>query len=301
MTVNRPLLTILTAAAAASVAAGCSTLDTDEIASVDDATLTEAQLDEFIPLVGGGDDTLPAAEQAAAARAAISVWMEAQVFTQAFEESGTELDPAAIDRSVEDLTAQLGERFTELSDDTRALIGEYVTAIDQLPTLPRPDEDEVRPWFDAGPQRSQLACPTHILVESEDEAQEIVDELAEADSEADEGALFASIAMERSIDTGSGAAGGSLGCDVAENIEQQYVPPFAEAALAARPGEPTEPVESDFGFHVIRLLPYDEAAEQLDPFYEQGFIQARLAIDDAEISVDSRYGVTDGLNVVAPV
>lgn len=301
MPVNRRLLTILTAAATVSLTAGCSTFDTDAVASVDDATLSETELDEFIPLVGGGDDTLPAADQAEAARAAISVWIEAQVFTQAFEKSGAELDPAAIDQSVEGLTAQLGERFTTLSDDTQALLGEYVTAIDQLPTLPRPDEDEVRNWFDAGPQRSQLACPTHILVDVEAEAQEIVDELAAADSEADEAELFASIAAERSTDTGSGAAGGALGCDVAENISQQFVPPFAAATLAARPGEPTEPVESEFGFHVIRLLPFDEAAEQLEPFYEQGFIQARIAIDDAEVSVDSRYGVTDGLTVVAPV
>lgn len=298
---NRRLLTILTAAATVSLTAGCSTLDTDAVASVDGATLSEAGLEEFIPLVGGDDETLPAAEQAAAARAAISVWIEAQVFTQAFEESDTELDPAAIDQSVEGLTAQLGDRFTTLSDDTRTLLGDYVTAIDQLPTLPRPDEDEVRSWFDAGPQRSQLACPTHILVETEAAAREIVDELAAADSEADEAALFASIAIERSIDTGSGAAGGALGCDLAENIDQQFVPPFAEATLAAVPGEPTEPVESEFGFHVIRLLPYDEAAEQLEPFYEQGFIQARIAIDDAEVSVDSRYGVADGLTVVAPL
>ena len=46
--VNRRLLTILTATAAASLVAGCSTLDTDEVARVGDATLSEDELDEIL-------------------------------------------------------------------------------------------------------------------------------------------------------------------------------------------------------------------------------------------------------------
>jgi len=46
--VNRRLLTILTATVVASVAAGCSTLDTDEVARVGDATLSEDELDELL-------------------------------------------------------------------------------------------------------------------------------------------------------------------------------------------------------------------------------------------------------------
>ncbi|MGB3734282.1 MAG: peptidylprolyl isomerase [Ilumatobacter sp.] len=296
---NRRLLTILTAGAAASLAAGCSTLDTDAIASVGDTTLSDAQLSELVPLVGGGDEALPAADRANVNRTAISVWLEAQVFTQAFADSGVELDPAAIDQSTQGLNAQFAEQFTELSPETRDLLVEYVTVIEQLPALPRPDDADVRSWFNAGPERSGLACVTHILVETEDEAQDIVDELAATDSEAAEAELFASIAMERSIDPGSGAAGGFLSCDVAANIGEQYVPPFAAAALAAEPGVPTEPVESEFGFHVLRLLPFDEAGAQIEQFYAQGYVQARLTIEDADVTVDSRYGVADGVNVVA--
>ncbi len=298
---NRRLLTILTATAAAALIAGCSTLDTGAVATVGDATLSEAQLAEIVPLVGGGDDTLPAADQATLDRTAISVWLEAQVFTQAFADGGVELDPTAIDQSTQGLDTQFGEQFTALSADTRELLVDYVTVIEQLPALPRPDDAEVRSWFDGGIERSGLACVSHILVETEDEAQEIVDELSAAGSQAEEAEMFASIAMERSIDAGSGAVGGFLSCEVAESISQQFVPPFAAAALAAKPGVPTEPVESDFGFHVLRLLPYDESGDQLEQFYAQGYVQARIAIDDADVSVDSRYGVADGVNVVAAV
>jgi hypothetical protein len=295
------LLTILTAAAAASLAAGCSTLDTDEVASVGSATLSEEQLAEIVPLVGGGDDTLPAADRANVDRTAISVWLEAQVFTQAFADGGGELDPAAIDRSTQGLDAQFPEQFPELTDETRDLLVEYVTVIELLPTLPRPDDDAVRAWFNGGTETSGLACVTHILVETEDEAQAIVDELAEADSEDEEAERFAAIAAERSTDVGSGAVGGFLVCDVSATIGEQFVPPFAAAALAAQPGVPTAPVESDFGFHVLRLLPYDEAVDQLETFYAQGYVQARITIEDADVSVDSRYGVADGVDVVAPV
>ena len=298
---NRRLLTILSATAAAALIAGCSTLDTDAVASVGDATLSEAQLAEILPLVGGGDDTLPAADQANVDRTAISVWLEAQVFTQAFREGGADLDPAAIDQSTQGLNAQFGDQFTSLSTETRDLLVAYVTVIEQLPAMPRPDEGKVRTWFDGGAERSGLACVSHILVDTEDEAQAIVDELSETESEADEAALFASIAMEQSIDPGSGAVGGFLSCEVSATIGEQFVPTFAAAALAAKPGVPTEPVESDFGFHVLRLLPYDEAVAELEPFYAQGYVQARLSIDDAEVSVDSRYGVADGVNVVAAV
>ncbi len=292
-------MTILTAAAVASLAAGCSTLDADEVASVGDATLSEAQLAELGPLVGG-NDALPAADQANVDRTAISVWLEAQVFVQAFAAGGLELDPAAIDQSTQGLNGQFPDDFPALGDETRDLLVEYVTVIDQLPSLPRPDESTVRAWFDGGAERTGMACISHILVDTEAEAEEIVDELASADSEEDEAALFTSIAMERSTDEGSGAVGGFLSCDVSDNISSQFVPPFASAALVAEPGVPTEPVESDFGFHVLRLLPFDEAGELLEPFYAQGYVQARIAIEQADVTVSSRYGVADGVSVVAP-
>lgn len=281
--------------------AGCSTLDADAVASVGDATLSEAQLAELVPLVGGGDDLLPAADQVNVDRTAISVWLEAQVFTQAFAAGGVEADPTAIDQSTQGLNAQFPEIFPALTPETRDLLVEYVTVIEQIPTLPRPDEADVRSWFDAGPESAGLACVSHILLETEDAASEIVDELGDTGSETEEAELFGAIAMDRSIDPGSGAVGGFLGCDLAETISQQYVPPFAAAALAAEPGVPTEPVESDFGFHVLRLLPYDESVDQLEEFYAQGYIQGRLAIEGADVSVSSRYGVADGINVVSAV
>lgn len=286
---------------AALLAGGCSTFsDQDSIARVNEIELKQGQLDEILPLVTSGAD-LPPEAVAGATRTAISVWLEAQVFSQAIEGSGVELDPAALDESTARLTTQFPDSFTSLSDGTRDLLVTYVTGLEQLPSLPRPDEAEVAAWFDGGTDSSGIACVSHILVATEDEADEIVAELAAAESDGGNVAefdLFTSLAIERSTDLGSGENGGLLSCDVAETIAQQYVPPFAEASLNARPGVPTDPVESDFGFHIVRLQTYEESQDDVEQFYGTGYIQAQFAIDAADVRIDSRYGTAEGVNVV---
>lgn len=91
---------------------------------------------------------------------------------------------------------------------------------------------------DAAPQTEYNAA--HILVATKEEADAIKTELAG-------GADFAEIAKAKSTDTGSGANGGDLGWFGLGMM----VKPFEEAVIAAKVGEVTEPVQSDFGFHLI--------------------------------------------------
>jgi len=129
----------------------------------------------------------------------------------------------------------------------------------------------------------------HILVETEEEAQEVLDEL-------EAGADFGELAMERSIDTGSGAQGGDLG----PAPRGAYVPPFEEAAWEAELGEVVGPVESDFGFHVLEVtdedsVPADELPpEQLDQLVSEELDQLIVAAyDEADIEVDPAIGTWD--------
>jgi peptidyl-prolyl cis-trans isomerase C len=84
---------------------------------------------------------------------------------------------------------------------------------------------------------------SHILVEKEDEAKDIVAKLKA-------GGDFAALAKEKSKDTGSGAQGGDLGYFA----KGQMVKPFEEAAWALKNGEISVPVQSQFGWHVIKLV-----------------------------------------------
>ena len=101
-------------------------------------------------------------------------------------------------------------------------------------------EEDLQAAYDEVLPGITTVCARHILVASADEADAVFDRL-------DGGDEFAEVAAELSIDTGSGAAGGDLGCVTADN----YVVPFADATIAADIGEVTGPVESDFGFHVL--------------------------------------------------
>jgi len=63
------------------------------------------------------------------------------------------------------------------------------------------------------------------------------------------GGDFAALAKSESDDTGSGNNGGDLG----EFRKGMMVPPFEEAAFAAKVGEVTEPVKTPFGYHLIKV------------------------------------------------
>ena len=95
-------------------------------------------------------------------------------------------------------------------------------------------------YLDAEPAREFNAA--HILVPSEEEAQELLDAL-------EGGAEFAQLAREHSGDPGSAEAGGSLGWFGAG----QMVGPFEEAVMALSPGEVSAPVQTQFGWHIVRL------------------------------------------------
>lgn len=68
------------------------------------------------------------------------------------------------------------------------------------------------------------------------------------------GEEFATLAQQYSDDTGSGAQGGDLGWFG----ESSMVAPFAEAAFSLPIGEISEPIKTEFGYHIIEVLEKDE-------------------------------------------
>lgn len=107
----------------------------------------------------------------------------------------------------------------------------------------------------------------HILVETEDEAKKILADLKK-------GGDFLAMAKEKSKDPGSKENGGDLGFFGKE----QMVPEFAEAAFKLNKGQLSEPVKSQFGWHVIRV---DDKRKKQPPEFDkvkdqiQTFVQRR--------------------------
>ena len=92
----------------------------------------------------------------------------------------------------------------------------------------------------------------HILLETSDErtAEEATRLLRETRAEVEAGADFAAKARELSEDAGSAGEGGDLG-PAGRGV---FVPAFEEALWALEPGELSEPVETEFGVHLIHLI-----------------------------------------------
>ena len=103
----------------------------------------------------------------------------------------------------------------------------------------------------------------HILVETEDEAKAALARLKGGED-------FAKVAGDLSKDPGSKAEGGDLGFFSKERM----VEPFAETAFKLEPGQVSDPVKTQFGWHVIRVeekrvkpVPtFEETKEQIDTY-----------------------------------
>ncbi len=129
-----------------------------------------------------------------------------------------------------------------IENESRAMrAGEMIARIADEPI----SEEEIAALYaerytDADPEEEVHAA--HILVETEEEAKEIVTLL-------EGGADFANLARERSTGP-SGPQGGDLGWF----SRGQMVAPFEEAAFALEPGTISDPVQTQFGWHVIKLM-----------------------------------------------
>jgi len=106
-------------------------------------------------------------------------------------------------------------------------------------------EDDVKKRFEQEVEKTHKTeyKVRHILVKDESEAKDIIAKLQK-------GANFSKLAEEKSIDTQSGKNGGEIGW-----INQgMVVPAFFDAVMKMKKGAiSTEPVKTDFGWHVIKL------------------------------------------------
>lgn len=150
------------------------------------------------------------------------------------------------------ITAELAKRVTDeaLTEGYKEMTADF------------PEEEEVR--------------ARHILVEEEEDAKAIAKALRGSDED------FAKLAAEKSTGP-SGAQGGDLGYFK----KGAMVAPFAEAAFALKKGEISDPVKTQFGWHVIKLedrrTSKPPSFEELEPQLRQQLTQASAQEIIAEI------------------
>lgn len=182
---------------------------------------------------------------------------------------------AAFDQAFQDL----------LIERTASVVVLQQALAEDVPTGP----DAAREYYDAHRDEFEQVCAHHILVKTREAAVAVRQRILDGES-------FEAIAKKESDDPGSGAQGGDLGCQP----RGVYVPEFETAAFSQEVGELGQPVQTSFGFHVIRV------DKRETPTFEdiQAEVEARVAqagqtsfddwltkaIDGAEIEVNARFG-----------
>jgi peptidyl-prolyl cis-trans isomerase C len=167
------------------------------------------------------------------------------LFTEA-EKAGFAKDPE-IEKQVDEMRKRLV---------VQRLMREY----QKPPTI---SDDEAKKYYDGNPSlfSSTQIKASHILVKDEDAAKKLHAELVADKSK------FADKAKELSIDKTSGAKGGDLG----KFGQGRMVPEFERTAFSLKAGELSQPIKTQYGWHIILVSereegerkPFDQVKEQI--------------------------------------
>lgn len=178
----------------------------------------------------------------------------------------------------------------QLENERRSLTaGEAVNGIMEAPL----DEADVLETYNTDFGSAEQAPEynaSHILVETEEAALAVVEELAG-------GADFAAVAREKSTGP-SGPNGGQLGWFGAGAM----VPEFEAAVMALEAGAISDPVKTQFGWHIVKLNetrvqdapPLEQVREEIELQLRQ--IRAQAVIEELTAKADVDRSAAEGVN-----
>ncbi|MBW7900180.1 MAG: SurA N-terminal domain-containing protein [Rhodocyclaceae bacterium] len=196
-------------------------------------------------------------------------------------------------------------KLFELPERVRA---EYaVLSLDSLLAQTQVSEDEIKQWYDDRQdayQQAEERRASHILITVAADAAGAEKEKAQARAEEilaevkKNPAGFADLARRHSQDPGSAAGGGDLGFFG----RGMMVKPFDDAVFALKEGEISGLVQSDFGYHVIKLTgikpgrqrPLAEVRGEIESELRRQAAQRRYA-EAAEAFTNTVYEQSDSL------
>ena len=248
-------------------------------AIVDGERISKTALDNELKAILGNPEYLASLEQAQAGRGlavrgrgngTVDAAFVAQVLTrriylelihQEVVRRKLRLSDAELDRARQDLTESLGgdkvlKKFDSGYIDEIVRSSAEVNVLQQALAGKGVSDADVEKFYADNQEQYARTCVSHILVETKAQADSVRTRLAA-------GGDFAQIAAAESKDTGSAAQGGSLDCLTATETAS-FVAPFRDAIPKLAVNEVSVPVETQFGFHVIKLaerkdVPFEEA------------------------------------------
>jgi peptidyl-prolyl cis-trans isomerase C len=138
--------------------------------------------------------------------------------------------------------------------------------------------EDIKTYYEKNPNElmeNEEVHAAHILVKTKEEAEAALKKLKK-------GANFSELAKEISQDAGSKAQGGDLGFFP----KGRMVPAFENAAFTLKPGELSEPIQTQFGFHIIKVLD-KKGGQRLSLDASQAQIQQKLLQEKQKTTFDA--------------
>lgn len=143
-------------------------------------------------------------------------------------------------------------------------------------------DEDIKNYYDqnkASFTTEEQVRASHILVATKEEADAIVKQLKE-------GADFAALAKEKSLDTGSKDNGGDLDFFSKGSMVQE----FEASAFSLKVGEVSAPVKSEYGYHIIKVTDRKEASA---PTLEEKTAEIKDTLTSSKIYELSQTLITD--------
>lgn len=264
------------------------------VARVNGETISGKELDDAVKAVAGRAGPVPPDERDRVYRGVLDNMIGYRLIVQEAKARKVAVPDTEVDAQVAQIRAQFGTdaQFQQaltaqkttleaVRSDTRDAIsaeklvdGEIAAKIAVKPEAVSDFYQKNQDKFQQGPR----VRASHILIGIPQNADAATKQQAKSKAEAllkdlKAGKDFAATAKANSQDPGSAPNGGDLGY-----FEQgQMVPPFEQAAFALKPGETSEIVETQFGYHIIkvaekqdsRVVPLEEAKQQIEQYLSE--------------------------------
>ena len=190
--------------------------------------------------------------------------------------------------------ANADEKFPTYPKELQDVLVNFNIADVTLRKMTPPAIGEIEKLYSDSPASAGVLCLSHILVKTEAEAKTVLADLKS-------GTKFADVAAKKSIEPGADKSGGSLAngdqpCQALANLQTSFDKDFMIGAVAAKPGVPTGPVKSSFGYHVILSAPFADVKDSVATVVAENPGTTLLAgyMSKTDIKVNSTYGVWNG-------
>jgi peptidyl-prolyl cis-trans isomerase C len=272
----------------------------DVLARVNGEAVMKAELDRLIKnMEASANQQVPAERRDEILRTALDQLVTYTVLSQETRARNVTVTDAELDGNLKQMQGQFpseqefrkalaarGMTIEKLRADARMNIGISKMMDAEVSGQPAPTDAQVREFYDKNPDKfkqAEAVRASHILFKVDDKADDATKKkrLAEAQAVMQQvrgGADFGELAKKHSSD-GSAAQGGDLNFFT----KGQMVPAFDAAAFALQPGQISDIVTTEFGYHIIKVterrppstVPFEQVSERIKEYLAEQRKQER--------------------------